>query len=54
MKVVGKRMKCQDLVFINMPMVQLIRANGKIIGIMGKVNTNFQTEQYTTVNGKII
>jgi hypothetical protein len=54
MRDLGKKIKCQGMVYINMQMEPYIEANGRIINIMARVNINFLTEHYMKANGKII
>lgn len=54
MKVLGNKIKCVDMVYINMLMVHFIVEIGKIINIMEKDNMNFQMEHVMLEIGKII
>ena len=54
MRVVGTRIKCQDTVYISMPMEQPTRANGKIINIMEEDSTISQMARTTKEIGSAI
>lgn len=54
MKVLGFKIKCKGMEFIDMLMVQFIKDNGNRINNKVEDNMNFLMVQFMMENGKII